>query len=240
PRLLVRLAGRRAAPAAPHRPPGAPGRSGRPVGPRPRGQGGPGLVRVDPGGHGRSAVVTGVEQVEQVEQAPSPPAAVQTTPTGSAEGPRTFPAGRARPALRVGILGGGALGLAAALRLTQAGCRVTLLEREPRLGGLAVGFRVGPSDLEKFYHHIFGTDTTIIRLIAELGLGQRLVWAQPDTSVLWRGRMAGLDSPGDVLRFPFLPPPDRLRLAAVLALLKVVPDERPFAGQTATRWLRRT
>ncbi|HTD77050.1 MAG TPA: FAD-dependent oxidoreductase, partial [Chloroflexota bacterium] len=39
----------------------------------------------------------------------------------------------------VGILGGGALGLAAALRLAQAGRRVTLIEREPQLGGLAAG-----------------------------------------------------------------------------------------------------
>jgi protoporphyrinogen oxidase len=142
-------------------------------------------------------------------------------------------------ALRVGILGGGALGLAAALRLVLAGCRVTVFERETRLGGLAVGFRVGQSDLEKFYHHIFGTDTTVSGLIDELGLGHRLVWAHPDTSVLWGGRQAGLDSPADVLRFPFLPPQDRLRLAAALAVLKVAPDERPFAGQTAAAWIRR-
>ena len=142
-------------------------------------------------------------------------------------------------ALRVGILGGGALGLAAALRLVQAGCRVTVVEREARLGGLAVGFRVGQSDLEKFYHHIFGTDTAVTGLIDELGLSHRLVWAHPDTSVLWGGRRAGLDSPADVLRFPFLPPLDRLRLAASLAVLKLAPNERPFAGQTAAAWIRR-
>ena len=64
------------------------------------------------------------------------------------------------PMQRTGVLGGGALGLAAALRLAQAGRRVTLIEREPQLGGLASGFSVGPNYLEKFYHHIFRTDTT--------------------------------------------------------------------------------
>jgi protoporphyrinogen oxidase len=116
---------------------------------------------------------------------------------------------------------------------------VTVIEREPRLGGLAVGFQVGQSSLEKFYHHLFGTDTTIISLIDELGLSARMLWARPDTSVLWGGRRAGLDSPADVLRFPFLPPLDRLRLAAGLALLKAAPDARPFEGQTAGAWLRR-
>jgi protoporphyrinogen oxidase len=143
------------------------------------------------------------------------------------------------PGRRVGVLGGGALGLAAGLRLAQAGCHETVFEREPRLGGLAVGFQVGPSALEKFYHHIFGTDTTIIRLIDEMGLRDKLLWTRPDTSVLWRGRRASLDSPVDVLRLPFIPLVDRLRLAAGLALLKLVPNERPFAGQTAASWLPR-
>ncbi len=139
----------------------------------------------------------------------------------------------------VGVLGGGALGLAAALRLAQAGHRVTLIEREAQLGGLAAGFRLGPSWLEKFYHHIFRTDTTIVRFIQELGLGDRLVWASPDTSVLCQGRIASLDSAPDVLRFPFLPPVDRVRLGLGIAFLKAVPSERPFVGQTAAAWLRR-
>jgi protoporphyrinogen oxidase len=140
---------------------------------------------------------------------------------------------------QVGVLGGGALGLGAALRLAQAGRPVTLLEREPWLGGLAAGFRVGSSSLEKFYHHIFQTDTTIIGFIRELGLTDRLVWGQPDTSVLRGGRIASLDSVADVLRFPFLPPLDRLRLGACIAFLKAMPNERPFDGQTAAAWIRR-
>src|SRR6202171_686957 len=89
-----------------------------------------------------------------------------------------------------GVLGGGALGLGAALRLAQAGRRVTLIEREPQLGGLAAGFSVGPSHLEKFYHHIFRTDTTIIAFIRELGLGDRLLWGGTKTSTLCHGRIA--------------------------------------------------
>jgi protoporphyrinogen oxidase len=140
---------------------------------------------------------------------------------------------------RVAILGGGALGLGAALRLAAAGWDVVLFEREPQLGGLAAGFRVGPSALEKFYHHVFRTDTTIVRVVRELGLGDRLLWGTPNTSVLCGGRIARLSTATDVLRFPFLPVPDRLRLAAGLTLLKAIPTERVFAGQTAATWLRR-
>ncbi|HEX8967348.1 MAG TPA: NAD(P)/FAD-dependent oxidoreductase [Chloroflexota bacterium] len=139
----------------------------------------------------------------------------------------------------VGVLGGGALGLAAALRLAQAGRRVTLIEREPRLGGLAAGFSVGPSYLEKFYHHIFRTDTTIIGLIRELGLADRLIWGQPNTSSLSNGRIVSLGSIPDLLRLPLLVPADRARFLVGMAVLKAIPDEKVFDGQTAARWLPR-
>jgi protoporphyrinogen oxidase len=139
----------------------------------------------------------------------------------------------------VGIIGGGALGLAAALRLAQAGRQVTVLEREPHLGGLATGFQVGGTYLEKFYHHLFGTDRAIIALIDELGLGGRMVWQRPPTSVLYGGRIYRLDGPLEVLRFSPLPLHDRLRLGAALAALKALPHPEPLEGETAAAWLRR-
>jgi protoporphyrinogen oxidase len=137
------------------------------------------------------------------------------------------------------VLGGGALGLGAALRLAQAGRRVTLIEREPQLGGLAAGFRVGPNALEKFYHHIFKTDTTIIGFIQELGLSERLIWGQPNTSTLSNGRIVSLGTIPDLLRLPLLNPPDRLRFLAGMVVLKAIPNERIFAGRTAAEWMPR-
>jgi len=138
----------------------------------------------------------------------------------------------------IGIIGGGALGLGAGLRLAQAGRRVVIIEREPVLGGLAAGFRPGEdskASLEKFYHHIFKTDRTIIRTIAELGLEEKLVWGQPVSSLLRGGRIYPMSVSG-VLRFGAIPFVDRLRFGATVAGLKLVPNERRFAGQTATEW----
>ena len=140
---------------------------------------------------------------------------------------------------RVGVQGGGALGLAAALRLAQAGRQVTLIEREPQLGGLAAGFSVGPNYLEKFYHHIFRTDTTIIGFIRELGLEGRLLWGQPNTSTLSRGRIVSLGGIPDLLRLPLLAPADRFRFLAGMAVLKAIPNEKVFTGWTAAAWMPR-
>jgi protoporphyrinogen oxidase len=143
------------------------------------------------------------------------------------------------PRVHVGVLGGGALGLGAALRLAEAGRRVTLIEREPQLGGLAAGFRVGPNNLEKFYHHIFRTDTTIIAFIRELGLEPRLIWGQPNTSTLSQGRIVSLGTIPDLLRLPLLGPLDRSRFLLGMAVLKAIPNEKVFKGWTAARWMPR-
>ena len=78
--------------------------------------------------------------------------------------------------MRVGIIGGGVGGLAAAYEAAKQGHEVSLYERAPFLGGLASTFEVGGGRLERFYHHLFLSDTTIIRLLEELGLSDSLIW----------------------------------------------------------------
>ncbi len=140
--------------------------------------------------------------------------------------------------MQYGILGGGALGLVAALRLAERGEQVTIYEREPVAGGLAAGFQIDDAWLEKFYHHIFRTDHAVVRLIAELGLTDRLRWPRPRTVTLWDGQIHQLDSPLTVLQFTPLTMPQRLQMAAALAFLKVSPVA-PLEGKLASAWLRR-
>src|SRR5262249_15621977 len=137
------------------------------------------------------------------------------------------------------ILGGGALGLTLAYPLAQGGARVVAMERAPLGGGLAAGFPVGASGvwLEKFYHHLFRTDTTILALIRELGLEQKLYWGHPNTSSFIGGRPYRLDGVGPVLTFAKLPLWDRLRLGAGVAALKVLPPPPLLEGSTASHWL---
>lgn len=75
----------------------------------------------------------------------------------------------------VAVVGSGASGLAAAFRLHQAGYRVRLLERGPRLGGRmhtvhrdGFMFEEGPSGLTRGHHSILG-------IVADAGLSDELV-----------------------------------------------------------------
>ena len=76
--------------------------------------------------------------------------------------------------MRAAVVGGGVAGLTAAYRLLQGGHEVALFEAGPELGGLVRTFDTPGDPLECFYHHLFTTDTTIVRLVEELGLADRL------------------------------------------------------------------
>jgi len=142
--------------------------------------------------------------------------------------------------VRYGLIGAGALGLTVALRLAQRGHAVTVLERDPVPGGLAGSFEVAPGIwLEKFYHHLFGTDRSAIGLIEEVGLGKALQWHEPTTTVFLGDRPYPLDSAPAVLAFKPLSVPNRLRLAAGVGYLKVLPSPGSLENQTAGRWMRR-
>ena len=120
------------------------------------------------------------------------------------------------------------------------GQRVSVIEREPLPGGLAAGFEIEPAVwLEKFYHHIFRSDTHAVSMINEMGLADGLEWKTPVTATLRDGRMHRLDSPASLLRFSPLSIVDRLRMGAALAGLKAMPDPRLLEGRTADAWTRR-
>jgi protoporphyrinogen oxidase len=146
------------------------------------------------------------------------------------------------------VLGGGVLGLTAGLRLAQRGDRVTVFEREALPGGLAAGFPIPEAPdrsgervwLEKYYHHLFKSDGSIIALVHELGLGDALEWRRPLTVTLRGGKPYQLDSPASVMRFSPMPTPSRLRMGLVLAYLRLLPSPGSLEGNFAAAWLRRT
>lgn len=140
---------------------------------------------------------------------------------------------------KVAIIGGGVAGLAAAYRLLQKGYRVHLFEASSQLGGLVRTFEIGGGRIECFYHHLFSTDTTIVRLLQELGLGQRLIWRESKVGVLFDGRIWPFVTPIDLLRFRPLGLVDRLRLGLMGLYLRGQRDGRRYERITAKEWISR-
>ncbi|MDP2727256.1 MAG: NAD(P)/FAD-dependent oxidoreductase [Dehalococcoidia bacterium] len=141
--------------------------------------------------------------------------------------------------MKTAVIGGGIAGLTAALRLAQAGQRVTIFEKEPELGGQAATFPVGGARLERFYHHLFRSDREILALIDELGLGASLRWLPSRVGFFNGGRIYPFATPLDLLRFRPIPLLDRLRLGLVGVYLQRYKDWRRLEGVTARDWITR-
>lgn len=147
--------------------------------------------------------------------------------------------GSAPTSPRVAVLGGGFAGLAAAYRLALAGARVSLFERSGQLGGLAMTFPLGDTEIEKYYHHWFTSDRDILELLGELGIADRLRWISPVMGMFCQSRVYRFTSPMDLLRFRPLSPRAKLRFGLVTLFLQRYPRPQPFEGVSAAQWLRR-
>lgn len=149
--------------------------------------------------------------------------------------------------MRIAVLGGGCTSLSAAYYLSGEGHDITIFERESQLGGLAGGFRASHWDwsLERAYHHVFESDSSILTLARETGFGD-FTFYTPVTASLYANpkddeiSAYALDTPFDLLRFPRLSLPDRVRAGMVLAFLKFGPFLSLYERQSAAAFLTNT
>ena len=141
--------------------------------------------------------------------------------------------------MRVGIVGAGAAGLAAAYDLGREGHRPVVYERAPFLGGQASTFDVGGRRLERGYHHLFTSDTAIVELIEEIGLGQRMRWIDSKVGTFHDGKIYDFVTPLDLLKFTPLSFADRIRLGLITLYLQRRKSWRELEAVTAADWLRK-
>lgn len=141
--------------------------------------------------------------------------------------------------MKVGVIGGGAAGLAAAHELTKRGHRAEVFEQAPFLGGQASTFPVGGGRLERGYHHLFVSDRDMVALIQELGLGDKLAWLESRVGLYHGGKVWEFSTPRDLLRFRPLSLPQRVRVGLWTLALQKTARWQKYEGVTAGEWLER-
>ncbi|MCH7594728.1 MAG: FAD-dependent oxidoreductase, partial [Chloroflexi bacterium] len=91
--------------------------------------------------------------------------------------------------MRIGVIGAGAAGLAAAYDFGRAGHGVTVYESAPFVGGQASTIEVGGGRLERGYHHLFTNDKAILDLMDELGIAGSMRWIPSTVGIYTNGKV---------------------------------------------------
>jgi protoporphyrinogen oxidase len=142
--------------------------------------------------------------------------------------------------MKIAIIGAGFGGMAAAFDLRRAGHDVTIFESANFVGGLASGFKELHWDwsVEKFYHHWFQTDASMLGLIRELGWEDKVLFPRPLTVMYHDGKFYPFDSILKALLFPGLGwGLDKIRFGFVGLFLRLTNNWRALEKVTADEWM---
>jgi protoporphyrinogen oxidase len=142
--------------------------------------------------------------------------------------------------MRIGVIGGGLMGLAVAERLASEGHRVTVLERAAQAGGLATWHDFGPVVWDRFYHVILPSDAPLLGFFRRLGLGDAVEWRPTKTGYYVDRKFYGLSNNIEFLKFPLLSLWSKFRLAATILYCSRINDWRRLEKVTVEDWLVRT
>src|SRR3989344_9633939 len=142
--------------------------------------------------------------------------------------------------MTIAIIGAGFTGLSSAYTLLKQKHNVTVFEKDPTPGGLAIGFSQKNWEwtLEKYYHHWFTNDKSVLDLAKETNYP--VITKRPKTSTYIDGSIYQLDSTVSLLKFPKLSIPDRIRMGIVLGLIKYNPFWQILENIKAAAFLSKT
>lgn len=140
---------------------------------------------------------------------------------------------------RYAVIGAGPMGLAAAYELAKRGQRVTLYERDDRIGGMSAAIDFAGTRIERYYHFVCKPDDTLFSYLREFGMMDRLKWVETTMSLYYQGKLHDWGNPIALLKFPGLSMADKVRYGAHVMWTKNITDWRPYDKLSSTEWLLR-
>lgn len=138
---------------------------------------------------------------------------------------------------QIAIIGSGFLGLTLALRLAQAGNRVTIFESASEIGGLAGAWQIGDCVWDKHYHVTLASDAYTRKIVGELGLADEFNWVETKTGFYTDGKLVSMSNALEFLRFPPLGFISKFRLGGTIFYASRVKDWKKLEKISVEDWL---
>ncbi|AKB38566.1 Phytoene dehydrogenase [Methanosarcina siciliae C2J] len=142
--------------------------------------------------------------------------------------------------MKIVIIGSGLAGLSAGYRLCKSN-EVTVFEKDPDIGGMAASYCLEQSGkkyfIERYYHHIFRTDSELLALIRELGLEKKMLWLEAKDAYFVDGKNYPMNTPLEILHFSPLSILDLAKLGLLVLRIRLIQDTVPYDQIKAKDWI---
>jgi protoporphyrinogen oxidase len=141
---------------------------------------------------------------------------------------------------KVGIIGGGIMGICLGYFLSRKGIHVEIFEASPMLGGLAGPIALDDgTKIDRFYHAILSSDSHLRQLCNELGIADQLRFHETKMGFFYKGEIHSMNNVIEFLRFPPLGWIDRFRLGLTVLYAQFIRDWHYLEGVSVEKWLVR-
>ncbi len=142
--------------------------------------------------------------------------------------------------MKVGIIGGGIMGISLGYFLSRQGVQVEIFEASPDLGGLAGPLMLDDGTIiDRFYHAILSSDSGLRALCHSLGLEDSLRFNETKMGFYHRGEIYSMNNAVEFLRFPPLGWLDRFRLGLTILAAQLIRDWQKLETISVEQWLLR-
>jgi protoporphyrinogen oxidase len=139
---------------------------------------------------------------------------------------------------KIGIIGGGIMGISLGYFLSQQGVKVEIFEASPVLGGLAGSLNLEDGTaVDRFYHTILSSDSHLRELATELGIADQLRFRETRMGFYHHGKIHSMNNVVEFLRFPPLGWIDRFRLGLTVLYAQFVRDWHSLESVSVEKWL---
>ena len=139
----------------------------------------------------------------------------------------------------IAVIGGGILGMAAALRLAEQGHKVSLFEANKSLGGLAAPWQIDNITWDKYYHVVLLSDSYTRKLLSEIGLNKKVNWVETKTGFYSDGKLHSMSNLIEFFKFPPIGLIDKFRLGLTIFVASRIKNHQKLEKILVEDWLRK-
>lgn len=139
------------------------------------------------------------------------------------------------------ILGGGLNGLFLGyfLKKKYPSHKIAIVEKSSKMGGLVEVQKVGSTEIEKFYHHVFLTDKVLLNMLDELNISDLLDFRDSSVANLENGFFQPFVTPMDLLNYKGLSLFSKIRIGLLSLFLQKSKSGDRYVNKNTEQWIRK-